>query len=97
MLSQGNTWCKVIVDGKTGYMMTEFLKFYGLNGSSSATVVHPDRTFVYLRGGPSQQTGRVLQKVPHGARVTILTPGATWSQVKYNGQTGYMMTRFLDK
>lgn len=97
VLSQGNTWCKVIVDGKTGYMMTEFLKFYGLNGSSSATVVHPDRTFVYLRGGPSQQTGRILQKVPHGARVTILTPGTTWSQVKYNGQTGYMMTRFLDK
>ena len=97
VLSQGNTWCKVIVDGKTGYMMTEFLKFYGLNASSTATVVHPDRTFVYLRGGPSQTTGRILQKVPHGARVTILTPGATWSQVKYNGQTGYMMTRFLDK
>lgn len=97
VLSQGNTWCKVIVDGKTGYMMTEFLKFYGLNGSSTATVDHPDETFVYLRGGPSQKTGRILQKVPHGARVTILTPGATWSQVKYNGQTGYMMTRFLDK
>lgn len=97
VLSQGNTWCKVIVDGKTGYMMTEFLKFYGLNGSSTATVDHPDETFVYLRGGPSQKTGRILMKVPHGARVTILTPGSTWSQVKYNGQTGYMMTRFLDK
>lgn len=97
VLSQGNTWCKVIVEGKTGYMMTEFLRFYGLNGSSSATVTHPDRTFVYLRGGPSQSTGRILQKVPHGARITILTPGATWSQVKYNGQTGYMMTRFLKK
>lgn len=97
VLSQGNTWCKVIVDGKAGYMMTEYLKFYGLNASSTATVVHPDRTFVYLRGGPSQTTGRILQKVSHGARVTILTPGATWSQVQYNGQTGYMMTRFLDK
>lgn len=97
VLSQGNTWCKVIVDGKTGYMMTEYLKFYGLNGSSTAAVDHPDETFVYLRGGPSQQTGRILMKVPHGARVTILTPGATWSQVKYNGTTGYMMTRFLDK
>ncbi|MBR6668858.1 MAG: SH3 domain-containing protein [Clostridia bacterium] len=97
VLSQGNTWCKVIVDGKTGYMMTAYLKFYGLNGSSTATVTHPDRTFVYLRGGPSQQTGKILRKVPHGATVTILTPGATWSQVKYNGQTGYMMTRFLKK
>jgi len=97
VLEQGNTWCKVQVNGTTGYMMTEFLKFYGMSASATAVVDHPDGTFVYLRNGPSQSTGKVLQKVPHGARVTILTPGSTWSQVKYNGQTGYMMTRFLDK
>ena len=97
VLQQGSTWCKVIVDGKTGYMMTKYLRFYGMSGASTAMVTHPDRTFVYLRNGPSQQTGQILQKVPHGATVTILTPGATWSQVKYNGQTGYMMTRFLKK
>lgn len=96
VLEQGNTWCKVKVNGTTGYMMTEFLKFYGLSATASATVDHPDETFVYLRGGPSQSTGKILMKVPHGARVTILTPGSTWSQVKYNGTTGYMMTRFLN-
>jgi uncharacterized protein YgiM (DUF1202 family) len=97
VLAKGNTWCKVIVDGKTGYMMTQYLRFYGMSSASTAMVTHPDRTFVYLRGGPSQQTGQILKKVPHGATVTILTPGATWSQVKYNGQTGYMMTKFLKK
>lgn len=97
VLEQGSTWCKVTVGGKTGYMMTEYLKFYGMSATATATVTHPDRTFVYLRGGPSQTTGKVLAKVPHGATVTILTPGATWSQVTYNGQTGYMMTRFLVK
>lgn len=97
LLQQGNTWCKVIVDGKTGYMMTQYLRFYGMSSATTAMVTHPDRTFVYLRGGPSQQTGQILKKVPHGATVTILTPGATWSQVKYNGQTGYMMTKFLKK
>ena len=95
VLEQGNTWCKVKVNGITGYMMTEYLKFYGLSASATATVSHPDKTFVYLRGGPSQTTGKVLRKVPHGARVTILTPGSTWTQVQYNGKTGYMMTRFL--
>ena len=97
VLEQGNVWCKVRVDGKTGYMMTEFLKFYGLSGAATATVSHPDRTFVYLRNGPSQSTGRVLQKVPHGTKVTILSPGSTWTKVSYNGRTGYMMTRFLKK
>ncbi len=95
VLEQGTVWCKVKVEGKTGYMMTEFLKFYGLSATATATVTHPDRTFVYLRNGPSQSTGKVLLKVSHGARVTVLTPGATWSQVSYNGKTGYMMTRFL--
>ena len=97
VLQQGSTWCKVVVDGKTGYMMSRYLEFYGMSAASAATVTHPDRTFVYLRNGPSQQTGKVLQKVPHGAAVTILTPGTTWSQVRYNGQTGYMMTKFLKK
>lgn len=96
VLEQGTVWCKVKVEGKTGYMMTEFLKFYGLSGSATALVTHPDRTFVYLRNGPSKSTGKVLLKVPHGSRVTVLTPGSTWSQVSYNGKTGYMMTRFLD-
>ncbi len=97
VLEQGTVWCKVRVDGQTGYMMTEYLKFYGLSATATATVTHPDKTFVYLRSGPSQSTGAVLMKVPHGARVTVLTPGATWSQVSYNGQTGYMMTSFLQK
>lgn len=96
VLEQGTVWCKVKVEGKTGYMMTEFLKFYGLSATATATVTHPDRTFVYLRNGPSKSTGKVLLKVPHGSRVTVLTPGSTWSQVSYNGKTGYMMTRFLD-
>lgn len=96
VLEQGTVWCKVIVEGKTGYMMTEFLKFYGLSATATATVSHPDRTFVYLRNGPSKSTGKVLLKVPHGARVTVLTQGTTWSQVTYNGKMGYMMTRFLN-
>lgn len=96
VLDQGNTWCKVKVNGTTGYMMTEFLKFYGLNATATAYVDHPDRTYVNMRNAPSKSTGAVLVKVPHGAKVTVLVPGSTWSQIKYNGKTGYMMTQFLD-
>lgn len=96
VLDQGNTWCKVKVNGTTGYMMTEYLKFYGLNATATAYVDHPDRTYVNMRNAPSKTTGAVLMKVPHGAKVTVLVPGATWSQIKYNGKTGYMMTQFLD-
>lgn len=96
VLDQGNTWCKVRVNGTTGYMMTEYLKFHGLNGAAIAYVKHPDGTFVNLRSAPSKATGAVIIRVPHNARVTVLVPGTTWSQIQYNGKTGYMMNQFLN-
>lgn len=96
VLEQGNTWCKVKVNGTTGYMMTEYLKFYGLSATATAYVDHPNGAYVNMRKAPSKTTGAVILRVPHGAKVTVLTPGSTWSQIKYNGKTGYMMTSFLD-
>ena len=98
ILERGDTWCKVQVEGTTGYMMSEYLAFYGAAATATATVIHPNGgSYVNLRNGPSQSTGAVLARVPKGATVTILTPGSTWCKISYNGITGYMMTRFLDK
>ncbi len=96
VLKQGNTWCKVKVNGITGYMMTEFLKYYGLNAAAIAYVDHPKGNFVNMRSAPSKSTGAVIARVPHNARVHVLVPGSTWSLIKYNGETGYMMSQFLD-
>ena len=96
ILEQGTQWCKVKVGNKTGYMMADFLTLHNLPNYPVMEVVHPDRTFVNLRNGPSQKTGSVLVKVPHGSDVTVLSYGSTWTKVRYNGYTGYMMTRFLD-
>ena len=96
VLEQGNTWCRVKVDGTIGYMMTEYLKFHGLSAAATAYVVHPSGSYVNLRNAPSKSTGAVLARVPDGAKITVLTPGSTWSQIKYNGKTGYMMTQFID-
>lgn len=96
ILEPGTQWCKVKVGGKTGYMMTDYLTLYNVETNPTMEVVHPDRTFVNLRNAPSQQTGKVLVKVPHGSDVTVLSHGSTWTKVRYKGYTGYMMTRFLD-
>ena len=96
ILETGSTWCKVNVDGQTGYMMSEFLAFYGSADTATAYVIHPDGgEYVNLRNGPSQSTGKVIKRVPDGSLVTVVTPGNTWSKIEYNGVTGYMMTRFL--
>lgn len=96
VLEPGTQWCKVKVDGKTGYMMTDYLTLYNVETNPTMEVVHPDRTYVNLRNAPSQESGKVLVKVPHGADVTVLSYGSTWTKVRYKGYTGYMMTRFLE-
>ncbi len=95
ILEAGAQWCKVQVGGKTGYMMTDYLTLHNVAGTPTTRVSHPDRTFVYLRSSAEQTSGNILVKVPHGSEVTVLTPGKTWTKIRYKGYTGYMMTRFL--
>lgn len=93
ILSAGSEWCKVrdSAAGKTGYMMTKYIKLYNV---SISRVVTNGSSYVNLRSRAS--TGSTsLMKIYSGKKVTVLVPGDTWTKVKYNGTTGYMMTRFL--
>lgn len=94
---QGLTWSRVFVplSGKSGYMMTRYLTLYGLPANPTMTVSHPQRTYVNLRTKPSQSSGNVVSRVPHGSPVTILVPGGEWAQVRFNNTTGWMMMSFL--
>ena len=94
---QGLTWCRVTVphDGATGFMMTRYLTLYGLPAVPTLRVHHPSGSYVNLRTRPSQATGIVTLRVPSGSLVTVLTPGGEWTQVKYDGKVGYMMSYFL--
>ncbi len=97
VLSKGTNWCRVQVDGLTGYMATRYLAFDGLSTSIKTMYAdHPEETYVNLRREPDLETGKVLVRVPHGAQVQLIKYGRTWCQVSYNGKTGYMMTKFLE-
>ena len=47
-----------------------------------------------LRQAPSSRAARILI-IPRGAVVQVVTSGAKWSLVTYNGQTGYVKTQYL--
>ena len=107
ILSTGGTWSKVRVNGRTGYMMNEYLKpsatgSTGNTGSNSGTaagsytayVVSQNGKTVVLRSGPSKQY-EALASYKVGQKVTVKSYGATWCQVNINGLDGYMMTQFL--
>ena len=68
-----------------------------------ATVVLPkDATgnTVNLRASKAMRdgkaTGALLDKVPVGATVEILSDEGRWCHVKYNGLTGWMMSNYLE-
>ena len=96
VIEPGETWCKVYgsSSGNIGYMMTKYLKLYGVSASPTKTVQNGN-TYVNLRSAPSKETGTVYQRVYSGAVVTVLTPGDEWTLVRYGNTVGYMMTWFL--
>lgn len=99
ILSTGDTWSKIRINGRTGYMMNEFIKTYGYGGDSvaggyTAYVVSGNGKTVVLRSGPSKSY-EVLASYKVGQMATVLEYGATWCRVRINGLDGYMMTEFL--
>lgn len=95
VIEVGETWCKVYgsATGNIGYMMTKYLT---LNGTESTQkTIQNGNTYVNFRSNPSKTNSTIYQRLYTGTPVTVLTPGNEWTQVRYNGQTGYVMTQFL--
>lgn len=94
VMQQGLTWCKVFTNtGITGYVQTQYITLFNLPSTPTKQVVNGN-TYVNLRSGAGSNY-QVLRQVWSGSTVTVLTPGDVWTQVQYEGTTGYMMTRYL--
>lgn len=89
---QGDTWCKVSVDGKTGYMMTKYLS----TAQASNTMYVRTNTGIglNLRTAPSTKSAIITSFKP-GTAVTVLKKGNGWYYVSVNGQEGYMSSKYL--
>lgn len=95
VISPGEVWTKVYgsATGNVGYMMTKYLT---LNGTASTIkTIQNGSTYVNFRSAPSVSASTVYARLYTGTPITVLTPGDQWTQVRYNGQTGYVMTQFL--
>lgn len=107
VLQQGNGWWKVSIDGKVGYMKTDFLK-EGVRkpnekdsaalaaGVGIAVVSNPKTTQVLNLRLLADANSRVLGQYRNGEKLTVLAYGTEWCQVQdQDGVTGYMMTKYL--
>lgn len=92
ILEEGDTWCKVQVNGKSGFMMKKYLD----KGTATQTMYVRTNTGIglNLRYGPSTASG-IITSFPIDTPVTILQKGKEWHKVSVNGQEGYMNSKYL--
>lgn len=104
VLQRGATWCRVSVDGKEGFMSTQYLSFGGNTGGSTtgtasgkvAVVNNPKDTQVLNLRQTASLNAKVLAYYRNGAKVTILNDNGTWCKVQTeDGKLGYMMKKYL--
>ncbi len=92
ILEEGTTWCKVKVDGKTGYMMTRYLN---QNGAASTMYVRTNTGIgLNLRTAPGTN-GDIITSFKPGTAVNVLKKGNGWYYVSVGDQKGYMSSKFL--
>ncbi len=97
MITPGAVWSLISVDGKEGYMMTQFLtktKPDPIIPVSGSFVISYNGKNVNLRSGAGLKYP-ILNSYAPGTPVSILTPGSEWDFVKISGIYGYMMDQFI--
>lgn len=64
-----------------------------MNEAKTATVTAANGTTVNLRKTPG---GDLVDRVPVGTKVTVVSQQNGWSRVEYDGTVGWMMDKYLD-
>ncbi len=94
ILSTGETWSRIRINGETGYMMTQYIRAGVASKNYMAYVVAENGKNCVVRGGASTDED-ILASWPVGKQLTVLNYGATWSEVSADGINGYMMSQYI--
>lgn len=97
LISKGASWSLIHIDGKTGYMMNQFLtntKPDPVEPTGKSYVISYNGKSVNLRDGPGKKY-QVLGAYSPGTPVTVITVGTEWDFVRINGKYGYMMDQYI--
>lgn len=105
VLTQGDTWCQVLYNAYTGYVLTTYLSFAADTVTATPTATTDTSTgitaWVNTTSGSlnlresASSSAAVLVAMPRLSQVTLLSQGATWCQTQYGGLVGYAMTAYL--
>lgn len=100
ILKKGDTWTRVRVHEKTGYMQTSLLAYGrkgggGSGGSSSGTTMYVMAGVRLNLRAEADTNSDILASYRGGTKVTVLRKGRYWSYVEVGGLKGYMGNDYL--
>ena len=104
VLSTSNKhWTRVRTpDGKVGYMYRQYLSaFTTSEGSTTSGVVKSSIQYIRSGIGPvnmrknASVNSRLLDQLPGGMAVRVISQGTVWSRVMYNKTYGWIKTKYL--
>ena len=108
VFKEENDWCLVSYNGKTGYVMAQFLRQEAAPAATPAptatpipqpvipafaTVTTPEGSLNLRKS--ADQNSDVLIRIPQNETLPVLALSGAWTQVTYSGKTGYVMSAFL--
>ena len=109
VIGSEGSWFKVNYQGKTGYVSSEFTKFVKGGTTTPEQPKQPEKpnqgaigdyyinaSALNVRSGEGTNY-RIIGALPQGQKVQVISENSGWSKINYNGQTGYIGTRFLSK
>lgn len=108
VLSESSGWSKVRYNGIVGYVMSSYLTLLDGTPSSLSSPSSPEMptSGVYAKVTTSSgslnlrqntsTSAAILSTIPRNEIILILEKGADWCKTAYSGNTGYVMTKFLN-
>ena len=89
-----NGWSKVSVNGKEGFIKSEYLQLISTVNSADAIGTVTAIENVNVRAAATTNSDR-LGVLPGGTMVDLLAREGEWCKINYNGQAGYVKAEFL--
>lgn len=87
--TETNEWQLIVHDGRTGYMMKQFIAQDPAGGTAVVTGKN-----VALREGPGTNY-KIIKRIPTKTTVGIARATDEWQLISYKGKIGYMMRKFI--
>ena len=100
VLATSNGWDQITYNGKTGWAANQYLTTASAPAPAPAPAPVQSTSYKTTTNNLNMRTGTstshsIILTIPQGSKVEVLATSNGWSQVTYNGKTGWASAQYL--